>query len=188
MKICNANKCTLKSYCKGFCTKHYQRFKKWGSPEVVKTADWEDKPYINGKPITKHSLYPIWVSMKQRCYYPSSKAYKYYGGRGIEVCDSWKNSFYHFYKDMGERPSPKHQIDRIDNNGDYTPENCQWIVQKRQANNKRNNRLLTLDGVTKTLADWSRELGINQSTLTQRLNAYNWTVEKTLTKPVGKRG
>lgn len=188
MNECENIDCQLPKYCKGYCTKHYHRFKKWGDSNTVKTADWQNKPYINGEPITNHELYHTWINMKQRCYRPNSKAYKYYGGRGIEVCPRWKSSFYHFYEDMGDRPSPKHQIDRIDNDGDYEPENCRWVIQKRQANNKRNNRLLTLDGVTKTLADWSRVLGIKQSTLTQRLNAYNWTVEKTLTKPVRKRG
>lgn len=137
MKICNANKCTLRSYSKGYCTKHYQRFKKWGNSEAVKTAGWQNKPYIDGKPITQHELYRIWTSMKQRCYDPSSKSYEHYGGRNIQVCERWRNSFYAFISDMGERPSNT-SLDRKDVNGDYTPENCRWATKHQQMANKRN--------------------------------------------------
>lgn len=79
-----------------------------------------------------------WYSMIQRCYNPNSKAYKYYGGRGIIVCDAWKNDFMQFYKDMGDRPNG-YSIDRIDVDGNYEPSNCRWATDKVQANNKRTN-------------------------------------------------
>ena len=137
MNECKATNCTLKRYCRGYCAKHYLRFMKWGNPDIVKTANWKNKPYIDGKPITVHPLYRIWSSMKQRCYDPNVKAYEYYGGRGIKVCDRWLNSFYDFLCDMGKRPNGT-SIDRKDVNGNYEPENCRWATKHQQMANKRN--------------------------------------------------
>ena len=83
------------------------------------------------------SEYEIWCGMKKRCYNPNYKEFRYYGGRGITICDSWKNSFEAFYQDMDRRPSSKHSIDRVNNDGNYEPSNCRWATIKEQNNNKR---------------------------------------------------
>jgi len=114
--------------------------------------------------------YYAWVSMRQRCgYLKKGSGRKNYEGRGITVCDRWVNSFENFLADMGKRPSQKHSIDRIDNNGNYCPENCQWRTKKRQSNNRQDTLYYEYQGQTKALADWCRELGLNRHTIWGRL-------------------
>ena len=84
------------------------------------------------------NIYSVWAGMKSRCYYEKNENYPNYGGRGIKVCDRWKNSFENFYKDMGDKPSAKHQLDRIDNDGDYDPSNCRWVTPSENCLNRRN--------------------------------------------------
>lgn len=131
---------------------------------------------------TNMSEYHTWKRMKMRCYNKNNPKYKNYGARGITVCDRWLNSFENFYADMGSKPGPKYSIDRINNDGNYTPENCRWATDLQQANNKTNITLITYKGKTQSIAAWGRELGISPYTISTRIIQRNWTVEKAFNK------
>lgn len=118
-----------------------------------------------------YKCYYTWQAMKRRCYLETDKRYLRYGGRGITVCESWKNSYENFVKDMGIPPSFNHSIDRIDNNGNYEPNNCRWVENTIQANNKSNNRNIIAFGKTQTLMQWADETGIKRETIAKRLNS-----------------
>ena len=109
--------------------------------------------------------------MRARCTNPANQAFPHYGGRGITICDRWLQ-FENFLADMGQRPSAKHSIDRIDVNGNYEPGNCRWSTPKEQANNKRNNRIVTYGGIQYTASQLSDMAGFKPSSLIKRLN--NW--------------
>ena len=126
--------------------------------------------------------YGIWIGIRTRCYNKTCPGYFRYGGRGITVCDRW-SLFENFLADMGPRPSGQHKIERLDNDGPYSPENCKWATPTEQARNRSTNRILTLNGESRTLAEWAERLGVNQGLLRQRLNAYGWSVERALTEP-----
>lgn len=114
--------------------------------------------------------YTAWKSMRSRCLNKKTKYYSLYGGRGIKVCDRWLHSFQNFFDDMGEKPSSKHSLDRWpNNNGHYEPGNCRWATSIEQSLNRRNNRFVTAFGETKTVSQWSRELGINDQTIHSRM-------------------
>ena len=135
---------------------------------------------------TDYPEYPIWKQMRRRCSIPTHPKYHLYGARGIRVCDRWNDSFVAFYADMGPRPSPAHSIDRIDNNGHYTANNCRWATRQQQGRNTRRNRLLTLDGRTMCVQDWSDETGIHTRTIRTRLDR-GWSIERALTTPARHR-
>lgn len=131
---------------------------------------------------TDTATYEVWCGMIARCFNPMNKRYADYGGRGIIVCDRWRNSFESFRTDIGERPSNKHQIDRIDNNGNYEPGNCRWATIFEQARNKRNNRLITHNGLSLTIAEWAERLGFKKAILS-RILGLGWPDELALTIP-----
>jgi len=135
---------------------------------------------------TKHggaytAEYRIWAGINQRCYRQAYKAFADYGGRGITVCAAWRHDFPAFLRDMGARPSPTHSIDRIDNDGPYSPENCRWATYTEQAAHKRNTRMLELNGVRKPLTVWARDIGMLHASLRERLTS-GMTTEDALTK------
>jgi hypothetical protein len=112
--------------------------------------------------------YASWAMMLARCGNPNDNRYHRYGGRGITVYERWQRSFSYFLEDMGERPIGS-TLDRIDNNGNYTPQNCRWATREEQANNKSNSCRITFEGRTQTVAQWARELGISHMTIRSRL-------------------
>lgn len=111
----------------------------------------------------------IWSHIKSRCFNPKVPCYKHYGGRGITMCDRWRESLENFVSDMGTRPSPAHSIDRIDNNGNYEPGNCRWATTKEQANNTRSNRKVTVSGETKNSTQWADSIGVRREVIYKRL-------------------
>lgn len=115
------------------------------------------------------SEYSIWCDIKTRCYNKARQHYHYYGGRGIEMSPEWRDSFEAFYRDMGPRPSPKHSIDRRDNNLGYSKENCRWATRIEQANNTQRNIYIEFLGDKKTLSEWCKELGLHYKTVYRRL-------------------
>lgn len=117
------------------------------------------------------SIFGCWDAMIQRCINVSNKHYHNYGGRGITVCDRWLK-FENFYADMGDRPKGM-SLERIDNNKGYSPENCKWATQKEQMRNTRQNRILKYRGREQCLTAWAEELGINPSTLNDRLTRHD---------------
>lgn len=127
--------------------------------------------------------YVVWLAMKQRCVDKNCKSYADYGGRGIVVCPRWCDSFEAFFGDMGPRPSSQHQIDRINNDGDYEPGNCRWVGRSEQCRNRRTSRMIECDGKIMTLAAWSELTGIKVGTLQRRISS-GWSVKRALTAPV----
>lgn len=123
--------------------------------------------------------------MKQRCHNPECDHYADYGGRGITVCDRWRESFLAFWEDMGDPPTDSHEVDRIDNDRGYGPDNCRWATRSEQMRNTRNNRPIEFRGRTQLLVEWAEELGISIQALIQRIE--NWGIEKALSSP-GPRG
>jgi hypothetical protein len=124
----------------------------------------------NGLVETK--LYNVWASMKSRCFNQNHKFYKDYGGRGITVCEEWRNSIIAFYEwAINNGYNEGLTLDRIDNNKSYSPSNCRWTSRLEQLNNRRNNLRITHNGVSRTVAEWSRETGINNRTILSRVRA-----------------
>lgn len=135
----------------------------------------------HGSGKTNHPLYNTWLMMRARCRHPKHPQYRRYGGRGIRVCERWDRSFSAFCGDVGEKPSPKHSLDRIDNEKGYSPDNCRWADRSTQANNVRSNVWVSAFGNRKTVSQWADFLGIPREfirTHTQR-SRYPKTLEQT---------
>lgn len=151
--------------------------------KIGETSMGNKRRFIKGheypSELCKSPIYRIWLNMKTRCNNHKASGYSRYGGRGITYQDSWKY-FDNFYRDMSPTYKAGLTIDRIDNNGNYTKENCRWSDVVTQANNRRNSRYFTIKGITKTLAEWIKTSSIKSSTVRQRLYCYGWSVEKAL--------
>jgi hypothetical protein len=125
----------------------------------------------------KSKEYSTWANMRKRCNNPNSEDYIDYGARGIKVCERW-DSFSNFLKDMGFAPKG-YSLDRIDVNKGYSPENCRWADAKTQARNKTNNRLITVDGIIKTLAEWAELSGTDRRNIHKRI-VRGWSAKQAI--------
>ena len=132
----------------------------------------------------KTRIYRIWQGIKQRTTNPNNGEFSEYGGRGVDICVEWANSFESFKQWSFENGySDNLSIDRIDNNKGYSPDNCRWADRETQGNNKRNNIVLEYHGERKTITQWSKIIGISRGTLAGRYYS-GWSVEKILTEPL----
>lgn len=129
--------------------------------------------------------YRIWCGIKARCCNKNSERYKDYGGRGITICDRWINDFDAFLDDMGRRPSNKHSIDRIDNDGNYSPENCRWATIDEQSRNTRVVKRISINGVEKTVYEWASISGVKPKTILARLRL-GWATQLAVHSPASK--
>lgn len=142
-------------------------------PKVVK----------HGKSRTR--LYKIYIKMIRRCHCEKDKDYRNYGGRGIGVCQEWKENFMSFYNwAMSNGYTETLTLDRIDNDGNYEPNNCRWTTMKEQSNNTRTNRYITYNGQTKTLTQWAEQIGLKEDTLRARIVSGRFTIERAFTQPL----
>lgn len=165
-----------------------------GSGDTLSCGCWAKE--LNAKAHTKSnlsrtSIYRIWWHIIDRCYNPECHAYDNYGARGIKMHDRWKQSVNAFSEDIkseiGERPSGEHELDRIDNDGNYEPGNVRWADRPTQVRNRRVTITLTLGDTTRSMAEWSEITGIKYYTLKMR-RQLGWSDERTLTAPVcGKK-
>lgn len=156
--------------CGNFCTVRSDKLKK-GTTKSCKCFGKELKS--KRELIScKHPLYNIYSAMYARCYNKKHKSYARYGGAGIKICERWLNSFEAFASDMGDRPSSKHSIDRIDFLGDYSPANCRWATAADQAINRKNNVRFEFNGEVKTISEWAKIVGISRTTMGARLKKH----------------
>lgn len=142
---------------------------------------------MNRKTKSTLSEYRAWQNLKQRCLNPKDKDYPYYGGRGIRVCKRWATSFENFYADMGAKPNNTYSLDRIDNDGDYDPNNCRWADKITQSINRRYSRFIRYGNQTLCLREWANVLGITYKCLWNRIVRDRWTIESAFTTPTRKR-
>lgn len=141
---------------KGYCDKHYQRLRTHGDPQIILRVQKTGK--------TKHPLYKTWLGIKNRTSNPNTEVYPRYGGRGIKMCERWQGlyGFDNFLEDMGERPE-NHSLDRIDNDGDYSKENCRWATDYQQCANQRSNNETVGVGWCKVRSKWRAHITVGGS-------------------------
>ncbi len=131
-------------------------------------------------------MHRLWTDIRNRCNNPRNKSYPFYGGRGIKVCERWEADYSNFVADLGT-PPPGMQIDRIDNDRDYGPDNCRWTTRAINCRNRRNNHIIEWNGQRRCIKEWSELTGISRLAISQRINKLNWPIEKALTTPAQRR-
>lgn len=129
--------------------------------------------------------YAAWSGAIERCYNKKGKNYKDWGGRGIFMCDEWRNDYRNFLRDMGEKPQGL-SLGRIDNDGPYSKENCEWQTQKQQHRNRRGNKLVTINGQTKVLVEWLEIYNISRATYGGRIYG-GWSILDAICRPVARK-
>ena len=134
---------------------------------------------------TKTTGYRCWAGIKSRCLNPKVKQFILYGGRGIKICDEWVNSFEKFLEDMGQKPTSKHSLDRIDVNGHYKKSNCRWATSITQGNNRNNNVRHLYFGESLTIAEAARKYSLSRELLRHRLKFSKLTPNEAVLKPLG---
>lgn len=122
--------------------------------------------------------YKTWSLIIARCCHPGDSAYRFYGAKGITICDRWRHSFTNFLEDMGTKPSPEHSIDRINVYGGYSPENCRWATRLEQMRNTRRTKWIEFQGQKKSLAEWCEILNLNYQLTYKRLVQKGWSIEQ----------
>lgn len=157
--MCIVVDCESKPVAKGLCDKHYRKMKKYGDPNFSVNESHGMK---------KTKAYRTWCHMKDRCHNENDRSYIYYGARGISVCDEWRKSFLSFFNHIGEPPSPKHQIDRIDNNKGYEPNNVRWVLSSTNNQNRRSTKVNSCDvglirSIDMSIDDIVKTYGISES-------------------------
>lgn len=149
------------------------------------TGQMELQEKITPLPKSHTVEYKTWIRIRDRCSNPKTTNYRYYGGKGVRVCDRWQNSFANFYADMGPRPSDKHSIDRINSNGNYEPDNCRWATLTTQNNNKSDNHIVTYRGKQMTFTQAWRAAGkvCPRDVALQRVNREGWPLTDAIETP-----
>lgn len=135
---------------------------------------------------SKSPEYAVWLQARARCHDPNHRQYGDYGGRGIQMCRRWRESFEAFHADMGDQPFKGATLERKNNHLGYSPKNCVWASRKDQNRNKRNTKKFLFNGQSMVLPDWAEVLGIKKETLVSRIYLYGWSVERAFTTPVNK--
>ncbi len=176
MLSCYGKNCERETLAKGLCTKHYARLRRTGSVDNLIRQEY----VLDGR--SKHPLLKTYNGMKHRCLNPKYTYFRLYGGRGIKICDRWLDpitGFSNFVSDMGEKPSPKMTIERVDTNGHYEKGNCRWAWPIEQSNNTRRNIYFVLEGVKFTLSELCRMVGFNYIRVRKRL-VRGWSITEAL--------
>lgn len=139
--------------------------------------------HVKTHSMSRTKEYRAWLGMKARCYNKKNVNYKFYGARGVQIDETWRKSFEEFFKHVGISPSPKHSLDRIDNNSGYFPGNVRWSLREAQDNNRRDTHLITYSGKTQSITLWAKELGIKRSTIFGRLES-GWSEHDAILAPL----